>query len=305
VVGTRAHAEIIAWIGARRPDLELRGAAQHQVTPAMLDWADVFVGFRRPPTPTLGSVRWVHCTGAGVDAWLYPRAIDPGILLTRTPESFGPMIAEWVLARMLAFSQRILELDAAQRAREWSTIEPSFLAGSRALLLGVGDVGRAVARVLKACDVRVVGVSRAGRGEWPFVDRVHPSSALPDLVSDADALIVTLPLTRETEGLVSRELLSRCRGALLVNTGRGAVVDEGAIPEALNQGWLRGVALDVFRVEPLPADSLLWADPRVMIAPHNSGPTTVAGAGAGFLECLEAIERGETSRWVVDRARGY
>jgi glyoxylate/hydroxypyruvate reductase A len=90
-----------------------------------------------------------------------------------------------------------------------------------------------------------------------------------------------------------------------MNAGRGAVVDESLLPEALNKGWLRGVALDVFETEPLPAESPLWTDPRVMISPHISGITTTEGAVTGFLDCLTALERGETPRWIVDRERQY
>ena len=103
---------------------------------------------------------------------------------------------------------------------------------------------------------------------------------------------------------MGREVLSACRGAVLLNAGRGAVVQEGLIPEALDQGWLRAVALDVFEKEPLPESSPLWADPRVLISPHVSGLTTLAGAAEGFLQCLSAFEHGEVPRWVVDRDRG-
>ncbi|MHB1070129.1 MAG: NAD(P)-dependent oxidoreductase, partial [Gemmatimonadaceae bacterium] len=114
-----------------------------------------------------------------------------------------------------------------------------------------------------------------------------------------------LPDTPTTRGLFSRGVMARCRGAVLLNAGRGTVVDEAALPEALDRGWLRGAALDVFAVEPLPASSPLWDDPRVMISPHCSGPTTVGGAVDGFLACLEALERRQLPKWTVDRARGY
>ncbi len=130
-------------------------------------------------------------------------------------------------------------------------------------------------------------------------------SALKDMAAVADWLIVTLPLTAETEGLINRDVMMACRGAVLLNAGRGAVVEEGAIVEALDNGWLRGAALDVFETEPLPVDSPLWQDQRVMISPHISGLTTIEGASAGFLECLAAFERGEPTRWLVDRARQY
>jgi phosphoglycerate dehydrogenase-like enzyme len=305
VVGARAHSELTGWLRPRRPDIEYRGAPHTEVTQEMMDWAQTYIGFRRPLAATLGSVRWVHCTGAGVDAWLYPNEIDRDILLTKTPESFGPMIAEWVLARLLAIGQGLLTLAAAQQSRVWSSWEPTFIAGSRALIVGMGDVGRATAKALDGCGVRVSGVSRSGTTDSPHVRTMHAASALPNVVSDADWIVITLPLTRDTEGLVSRDILSRCRGAVLLNTGRGAVVDEGAIPEALDRGWLRGAALDVFHTEPLPADSPLWGDARVMISPHCSGPTTIAGAGEGFLECLRVIEGGTVPRWAVDRERGY
>jgi phosphoglycerate dehydrogenase-like enzyme len=92
---------------------------------------------------------------------------------------------------------------------------------------------------------------------------------------------------------------------MLLNAGRGAVVDESALPEALEHGWLRAAALDVFQTEPLPADSPLWTHPQVTISPHSSGPTTIAGAADGFLECLTTIERGARPRWAIDLARGY
>jgi phosphoglycerate dehydrogenase-like enzyme len=151
----------------------------------------------------------------------------------------------------------------------------------------------------------VVGVSRTGRAASADFGAVHRTETLPDLVGAAQWIVLTLPLTPATRGLVSRALMARCRGAVLLNAGRGAVVEERAIPEALDRGWLRGAALDVFAMEPLPADSPLWSDTRVMVSPHISGLTTVEGAGAGFLACLAMLERGALPRWVVDRGRGY
>jgi phosphoglycerate dehydrogenase-like enzyme len=134
---------------------------------------------------------------------------------------------------------------------------------------------------------------------------VSPVSELRALAATADWLIVTVPLTPETRGLISRDILTACRGAVLINAGRGATVDEAAIPEALEKGWLAGAALDVFTVEPLPPSSPLWDDRRVMISPHISGLTTAEGAVAGFLECLGEIEHGQLPKRTVDRDRGY
>ncbi|MBM3908579.1 MAG: D-2-hydroxyacid dehydrogenase [Gemmatimonadetes bacterium] len=311
LVAARSFDGIVAALHQRRPELQVRGCLHTDVTAEDLNWADAYVGFKRPPgAASLGRVAWVHCTGAGVDAWLAAPGLAPEILLTRTPESFGPAIAEWAIARIFAIQQRLAEHAAAQRAHRWEPRDAPLVAGTRAVVVGTGDVGSAIAAKLAALGVTVTGVSRTGKSRGQNApdaafDTVHPVDRLADLVGGADWLILALPDTPATRGLGSRDILSRCQGAVLLNVGRGCVLDESVLPAALEQGWLRGAALDVFAVEPLPVDSPLWDDPRVLISPHCSGPTTVAGAVEGFLECLEPLERGERPRWTVDRERGY
>ncbi len=305
VIGQNAHAEMTRLIAARRPDLEIRGNTFSAITAEDLDWADAYIGFRRPPLPDMGNVRWVQSTGAGVDSWLEPVALSRDIVLTRTPESFGPMIAEWALSRALAFVTKIVELAAAQREHRWAPGDIGMLRGTHAVVVGTGDVGTHVARLFGAVGCRVTGVSRTGRGETSVFESVHTSDRLVSVVSTADWVILTVPLTPDTRGLLNEAVLRACTGAVLMNAGRGAVVDESVLPRALAEGWIGGAALDVFEVEPLPATSPLWDDPRVMISPHVSGLTTIEGAVHGFLECLAMFERGETPRWVVDRERGY
>jgi phosphoglycerate dehydrogenase-like enzyme len=307
LIGAGAHAELTALLHARRPDLEVRGKPHTEVTSDDLAWADTYMGFKRPPLPTMGSVRWVHCTGAGVDSWLYPTELSRDILFTRTSESFGVYIAEWALARALAFRQQIVDLADAQRRHEWSPREIGYVRGSKAVVVGTGDVGSHIARLFAAIGATVHGVSRSGRGHGDASVFATTSKVgeLPRLVGDANWLIVTLPLTAETRALIGREVLTACRGAVLMNAGRGAVVDEAALPEALDKGWLSGAILDVFETEPLPKDSPLWDDHRVMISPHISGLTTNEGAVDGFLECLGEIEQGRVPARVVDRDRQY
>jgi phosphoglycerate dehydrogenase-like enzyme len=128
---------------------------------------------------------------------------------------------------------------------------------------------------------------------------------LGDAVADAQFIVVTLPLTAETLHIIDRSILSRCRGAVLINVGRGPVVQEEALPEALDSGWLKGAALDVFETEPLPATSPLWDRTDVLVSPHVAGLTTIPGAGDSFLESLASIERGERPIGLVDHSRGY
>lgn len=305
VIGANAHAEMGEMLGRLRPDLEVRGSRYMDVAAADLAWGEAYVGFKRPPQAHMGNIRWVHCTGAGVDGWLYPDELPGDVLLTRTSESFGPMIAEWALARALAFTQRLTELALHQREREWKPGDVRFVRGTRAIIVGTGDVGTHVGRLFRALGCEVHGVSRSGGGDTAVFESVSRVESLSAIVSRADWLIVTLPLTAETRGLIGHRVLEGCRGAVLMNAGRGPVVDESLLPRALDEGWLAGVALDVFEVEPLPPSSPLWADPRVMISPHMSGITTVAGAVEGFLACLADVERGVRPRFAVDRERGY
>jgi len=305
VIGATAHAALAERLRPLRPDLEVRGAPHTDLTADDLAWADTYVGFRRPPLPTMGNVRWVHCTGAGVDSWLHPTELPREILLTRTSESFGTYIAEWALSRALAVRQQILDLAERQRRHEWAPREIGYVRGSRAVIVGTGDLGTHIGRLFKALGADVHGVSRSGRADANVFASTATVSELPSFAATADWLILTIPLTSATRGLIGRDVLSACRGAVLINAGRGAVVDEALLPEALDNGWLSGAALDVFTVEPLPADSPLWDDPRVMISPHISGLTTTEGAIGGFLECLEEIERGQVPARTVDRDREY
>lgn len=305
VIGHDSHAAMKAALLRDRPDLEVRAGKLSDLSASDLEWGEAYLGFRRPAFPTLGNIRWVHSTGAGVDPWLYPNELPRNILLTRSSESFGPMIAEWALARALAFTQRIISLAESQQRREWEKFDVPMLAGSTALVIGTGDVGGHVAKVFQSLGCHVRGVSRSGRGSADLFESVAPVSELVNAVKGADWIIVMLPLTDETRGLVNREVLRHCKGAVLMNAGRGPVVDEAALPEALNNGWLRGAALDVFEVEPLPEESPLWLDSRVMISPHIAGLTTVEGAVAGFVECLTDLEHRRAPKWVVSRERQY
>lgn len=305
VIGADAHADYARALAAVRPDIEARHKTVADITNDDFAWGDAYVGFRKPPVTDFGRVRWVHCTGAGVDSWIAPGALPVNVLLTRSSESYGQMIGEWALSRALAFSQQLLVVADQQLRGVWERRDASLLHGTHAVVIGTGDVGRGVARLFRAVGCTVRGVSRSGRGDPNVFDAVSPASDLANVVGDAQWLLAMLPLTTETRGLISRGVLSRCRGAVLFNAGRGAVVEEAALPDALDNGWLRGAALDVFETEPLPAASPLWSHPNVMVSPHISGLTTTTGAIDGFVECLGDIEAGRLPKWAVSREREY
>ena len=304
LVSDPLHEGLGARLARARPDLEIRERGIPEVTEADVAWADVFVGFRPPKVGSWRQLPWVHCIGAGVDAWAFRTGLSPATLLTRTSEDFGPQMGEYCLSRMLGVTQRLRDLEAEQAAHRWRPRHPSQLRGTRALVVGTGTVGAGIARALLAAGCRVDGASRGGEFREPF-EHVYAIASFATAVRGSQWLILACPLTEESFHLLDRHRLSQCDGAYLINVGRGALVEEAALPEALDQRWLTGAALDVFEVEPLPESSPLWDRPDVTVSPHISGLTTVPGAAAGFLEVLGDLEAGRIPRLKVDLGKGY
>ncbi|MFN0177366.1 MAG: D-2-hydroxyacid dehydrogenase [Gemmatimonadales bacterium] len=293
-------------IAAARPDLDLRLKRVAEITPADLDWAEGFIGFRRPAAGW-GKVRWIHSIGAGVDGLLQSHGLPPGVLLTKSTEDFGPAIGEWCVARALAENQHLRELAEDQRAHQWrghGGADPIMLRGQQVTILGTGSVGQGIARAFLGLGARLVGISRHGSPR-PEFERTFPITVFGEAVAGTDWLILAAPLTADTRGFLNRDRLALCGGAYLMNVGRGAVADESALPEAIDRGWLRGAALDVFATEPLDSGSPLWDHPRITISPHISGPSTVAATAEGFLVSLRALEAGQRPPNVIDPDRGY
>jgi phosphoglycerate dehydrogenase-like enzyme len=220
-------------------------------------------------------LRWVQSTWAGAGeqyaaAELTRDELDR-VALTTSAGVYTTPLAEFALLGLLAFAKDLPRLLRSQAERRWDRFVMAELRDWTVLVLGVGGIGREIARLASAFGAHTIGVKRTP-GKVPHVDEVHSTDRLRELLPRADALVVTLPLTAATRGLLDGEALSLLPShAVLVNVGRGAVVDEEALVEALRAGRLAGAALDVFAVEPLPAESPLWELPTVLIAPHAAG----------------------------------
>lgn len=304
LVSDPLHEGLGQRLAESRPDLEIREQGVADVTDADVEWADVFVGFRPPKTGPWRTLPWIHCIGAGVDAWSFRTGLSPNTLLTRTSEDFGPQIGEYCVTRALAVTQRLRLLEAEQKARSWKPRHPEPIRGTTALVVGTGTVGAGIARAFEGVGVVVDGLSRSGRARAPF-RAVHAIGEFASAMAGVRWLVLACPLTEETFHLLDRNRMAVCRGAYLLNVGRGALVEEDALPEALDRQWLSGAALDVFEREPLPPASPLWERENVTISPHISGLTTVPGAAAGFLEALTDIEAGRRPGLAVEVGRGY
>ncbi|WP_408956866.1 D-2-hydroxyacid dehydrogenase [Natrinema sp. 74] len=219
---------------------------------------------------------WIHSIQAGVDRFPFDALADRGVILTNSTGIHGRSVGETVAGYLLMFARRLHDYVANQQERRWDRPEwdEAFtVPGSTACVVGTGTLGRGVAETLGALGLRVTGVRRSG-DPVPGFDEIYASDRLLEAISDAEFVIVTVPLTDETHHLFDAEAFAAMRDdAYFVNVARGPVVDEQALIAALEADALAGAALDVFEEEPLPEDSPLWGMDEVIISPHCAAYT--------------------------------
>ncbi len=265
--------------------------------------ADALVG---PPAgilvaaESLGGLRLIQSTWAGVDALAGRTPV--GVPLARVGGVFGPQMREFVFGHLLAYSQRV---PARIQGRTWDSTPPGRLEGSVLGVLGTGSIGSAIARTARHFGMGVRGCSRRGRPEAAF-DLVLSFDRIDDFLTGLDHLVVALPSTPQTRGLVDAEALARlAAGASLINVGRGDTVVVEAVVAALRAGRLAMAVLDVLVDEPLPDDDPLWTVPGLVITSHTaalSHPETVAPVIA---DNLDRLDDGRPLNWLVDPVAGY
>lgn len=275
-----------------------------------LPWAEVLVTMDSQLTDELveairraPDLRWIQLASSG-----FERALRHGLgrmlQVTHAPSVWGPTVAEHGVALLLALVRQLPKCVGLQAGRHWDRLAGSegldTLVGRNALVVGTGAIGTQVAQRLRAFDLDVTGVSRSGtaRGpEDPF-DRHAGVERLNALLPTADVVVLSLPLTPETTGLMGKAQFSAMKpGSYLVNVSRGAVVDTASLLAALDEGLLAGVGLDVVEPEPLDEHSRLWDRPEVLISPHVGGFSGAAGCRRlrGFvLDNIRRWERGDT-----------
>ena len=255
-----------------------------------------------------GSVRWLHVAAAGVDAVLAPEVRRSGVVVTNSRGVFEEPIAEYVLAQVLSFAKDLPGSLRLQAEHRWQHRESERVAGTRALVVGTGPIGRAVARLLRAVGVEVHGSGRRARQEDPDFATVTDAAALPTELGRADWVIAVPPLTEATRGMFdAAAFAAMAPHARFVNVGRGELVRTPDLVAALWEGRIAGAALDVVDPEPLPAGHELWDLPNVALTPHN------AGDFHGWREALTELFADNFLRWVdgrplrnvVDMSLGY
>lgn len=247
--------------------------------------------------PLAHRVRWIHSLSAGIENQLSPAIIASPVPMTNGRGVFSRPLGEWAIGAMIYFTYDFPRLRRNQRARKWEMFAHPELYGQTLTVVGYGDIGQAVGDRAKAFGMKVLTIRRQ-----------HQPSDLMGAVAAADCIAVTAPLTPQTRGLIGVEQIRAMKSsAVVINVGRGPVIDEPALIEALQGRKIRGAALDVFETEPLPEDSPLWDMDNVLVSPHCADilPNSRELAVEFFVENFHRFAKGEPLQNIVNKHAGY
>ncbi|MGI8416016.1 MAG: D-2-hydroxyacid dehydrogenase [Nakamurella sp.] len=294
-----------------------RTAEQQQRWRTLLAEAEVLFGIPGDSADGLaeairgsGRLRWIQATTGGVGQLLFDAGLTEQergrVMITRAGGVPAGPLAEFAMFALLAFTQGLPRLLADQNVPGWERHPAAELAGGTVLVVGLGALGERVARLAKAFGMRVIAVNRTGRTDCPDVDEIRTPRFLGDLLPVAHGVVVAVPLTDRTRGMIDATAIDRMHsGAVLVAIGRSGVVDEAALVQALRQGRLAGAALDVFAAGPLPVGNPLWELPNVLVNTYSgtlSGQQTERIVGV-FTESLRRYLAGDELLGVIRPAR--
>ncbi|MDP2919385.1 MAG: D-2-hydroxyacid dehydrogenase [Dehalococcoidia bacterium] len=278
---------------------------------AVLAEAEVLYGGRFPVNllARAPSLKWIQIPFAGVDRFLTDEFKRSGVTLTNASGIHATPISEFVLEMMLMFAKQAPLLFEAKQRKEWRRVQLAVLRDKTAGVIGLGSIGQEVARLCKAFRMRVIATRRSPRSRKARnVDVLLPPSGLPRLLEESDYVAICLPLTPETRKLIGeRELKMMKPTAYILNIGRGEIIDEAALVQALEEKWIAGAGLDVFATEPLPKESKLWELNNVIISPHVSGGMEdyEQHATEVFIRNLNRYVEGKKLVNVISKEKGY
>lgn len=256
-------------------------------------------------------VQWVHNRSAGLDNVLFPELIASPVPLTNGSGVFSPSLGEFALASILYFAKDLRRMIRSQEAGRWDQFDITEIAGQTVGIVGYGDIGRAVATRVKAMGMRVLAVKRHAPppdNVDPLVARIYSPDRLHEMLPQCDYVVLSAPLTPETKSMIDSAAFARMkRDAVVINIGRGPVVDEAALIDALSSNRIKGAALDVFDREPLPENHPFYKLANVLLSPHcaDHTPDWLERAMQFFLDQFARFSKGEPLRNVVDKQLGY
>ncbi|MBV8086801.1 MAG: D-2-hydroxyacid dehydrogenase [Chloroflexi bacterium] len=254
------------------------------------------------------TIRWLSAPSAGVDPYVLPELKGRHMQFTRPRGIHDAPVSEFALMLLLAAAKRLPDLVRASDRGEWFRYDAPLLRGQTLLIVGYGEIGQALAARAKPLGMRIIGLRRRPEPDQ-LADEVLPAEQLPHALERADYVVLTAPGGPSNHHLISqRELQTLKPTAHLINVGRGDLVDADALDQALREGRFAGAFLDTFAVEPLPANSPLWANPRVVVTPHAAGvhaPARDPRVVAQIVENIRRFTAGEPLLNTVDLDRGY
>jgi phosphoglycerate dehydrogenase-like enzyme len=254
-------------------------------------------------------VRWVHSRAAGLDNLLFPELIESPIPLTNGRGVFSASLGEFVLAAILYFAKDFRRMIRNQTKSVWEQFDVEEIAGQTVGILGYGDIGRAVATRVHAMGMRVLATKRNVPGSAdPLVEQFYKPEERREMIALSDYIVVTAPLTEETRHMISDEEFAVMKPtAVVINVGRGPVIDEAALLRALSANRIKGAGLDVFDHEPLPVGHPLYSLENVLLSPHCADHTAVWQDDAMhfFLKQYDRFERSEPLENIVNKRLGY
>jgi phosphoglycerate dehydrogenase-like enzyme len=274
------------------------------------------ISLRREQLAAAPKLRWIHAPSAAVHQLLFPELVNSEVVVTNSREVHGPVVAEHVIALIFALAKKIPQAAVLQRKHIWGQeaiwnegMRPREIAGATLGMIGLGSIGRRVAQMASALGMRVLAVrEHVEKGRPEGVEMVFAPSALDDMLRQSDYIVLAVPLIAATQGMFNAYRLAAMKpGSCLINVGRGPQVDEAALIEALRTRRIGGAALDVFDLEPLPADSVLWNLENLLITPHTAGLTDKLWHRHYelFSDNLRRYLAGQALRFVVDKQKGY
>jgi D-2-hydroxyacid dehydrogenase (NADP+) len=287
-------------------------AAAGKQLDALLAGADIIYGFSIPAkmVSRAPKLKWFQTMSAGVDRFLDDEFRRSPVIMTSVKGIHATPISEFALCLMLMLAKQAPLAFRQKQQKQWQLFLAATLRSKTVGIVGLGHIGREVARLAKAFGMRVLATRRSARRSRRarYVDRLLAPDKLRDLLAESDYVVLTLALTPETRGIIGEaELRSMKPTAYLINVARGGLVDEAALVRALEEQRIAGAGLDVFTTEPLPQDSPLWGFENVIISPHIAGGMEdyVARATAVFCENLRRYLGGRRLINVVDKGKGY
>ncbi len=311
ITGISQRIKLIDAAGPALREQEGDTAARHQMDTLLAD-AEVIYGFRLPSNVIARAPRlkWIQVMAAGVDRYLIDEILRSRVTVTNVSGIHATTIGEFVLGLMLMFVKRSDLCFQLKQQKRWQPFNPGVLRGKTVGIIGLGNIGREVARLSKAFGMNVLATRRSAREgqKCRNVDKLFATENIEELLARSDFVVLTLPLTPKTHHIIGEaQLRSMSPTAYLINIARGNIIDEKTLVRALEEKWIAGAGLDVFAEEPLPSASPLWELPNVIFSPHVAGgmENYIERTNGMFCENLERYLNKRKLLNVVNKKQGY